>query len=263
MFVRVQHFKFDLGGVEMKKRVLIILAFALLITLCSCSNQKSIDDVIEKISNIGTVTLDSESKIKEAEDAYAALKDNDKKQVTNYDVLTLSRLQFDVIYKFENEFRVLGTGKFIEDTYKKNTKDPIIANIYFYSTALKEYERYKELNSKSYLETAKEFAAKIDPNYDGVYSEEMHKLVDELIPKKQQSADHSQASSSEDKYNSLTNKEKKAIGDYIQSRYDYYDKLNGGYSGDKYSDTIMSEAASKYGLTVSQIKVIWMNYYSY
>ena len=66
-----------------------------------------------------------------------------------------------------------------------------------------------------------------------------------------------------DKYSSLTNAEKKAICNYIQDRYDYYDSVNGGYAGDKYSDTIMQEAAKKYGITEEQAYIIWMNMYSY
>lgn len=235
----------------------------MLILLCSCSNQEEIDAVTEKISNIGTVTLDSESKINEAESAYLELSEKDREKVTNYNILVLSKAQFDVIYKFENERDVLGTAKFIEDTYKKYTSDDVISNIYFYSTALKEYELYEEFGSQSYLDTAKEFAAKVDPDYSGIYDDEMHTLVSKLISEDNQSSTHNKAKSSENKYNSLTNSEKKAIGNYIQSRYDYYDRLNGGYSGDKYSDTIMQEAANKYGLTVSQIKIIWMNYYNY
>lgn len=66
-----------------------------------------------------------------------------------------------------------------------------------------------------------------------------------------------------DKYYTLTNSEKKAICNYIQDRYDYYDSANGGYAGDKYSDTIMREAAKKYGITEEQAYIIWMNMYSY
>lgn len=66
-----------------------------------------------------------------------------------------------------------------------------------------------------------------------------------------------------DKYYTLTNSDKKAICNYIQDRYDYYDGVNGGYAGDKYSDTIMQEAAKKYGITGEQAYIIWMNMYSY
>lgn len=70
-------------------------------------------------------------------------------------------------------------------------------------------------------------------------------------------------STEEERYNCLSDGNKKSIGYYIQGRYDYYDTLNSGYSGDKYSDTIMQEAADKYGLSIDHIKIIWMNFYSY
>jgi len=65
------------------------------------------------------------------------------------------------------------------------------------------------------------------------------------------------------RYSSLTDSNKQSICYYIEGRYDYYDSLNNGYAGDKYSDQIMQEAASKYGITSEQAYIIWMNYYSY
>ncbi len=65
------------------------------------------------------------------------------------------------------------------------------------------------------------------------------------------------------RYGSLTDSNKKSICYYIEGRYDYYDSINNGYAGDKYSDKIMQEAASKYGITSEQAYIIWMNYYSY
>lgn len=65
------------------------------------------------------------------------------------------------------------------------------------------------------------------------------------------------------RYSSLSDGNKKSIGYFIKGRYDYYDSINGGYAGDKYSDQIMQEAANKYGLSVNQIEIIWMNFYSY
>ena len=69
--------------------------------------------------------------------------------------------------------------------------------------------------------------------------------------------------SKEKEYNSLTKSEKKEICNYIQERYNYYDAINGGKSGNKYSDIIMQEAADKYNLSVTQIGIIWANLYSY
>lgn len=67
----------------------------------------------------------------------------------------------------------------------------------------------------------------------------------------------------EERYESLSDSQKKSIGYFIDGRYDYYDGLNGGYAGDKYSDTIMKEAADKFGLTVEHINIIWLKFYDY
>lgn len=170
----------------------------------------------------------------------------------------------EVIEKWEKEADVLGTGKFIEDAYKDFPDDETIANIYFYSTAKYEYELYcKYPDDQDFLDSAIEFAAKIDPDYNGAFSDDMHEFVNQLIPQNEIEEQHAVASSQEDKYNSLTTKEKKEICEYIEERYAYYDSINGGYAGDKYSDTIMEEAAEKYGLSVDQIDIIWMYGYSY
>lgn len=63
------------------------------------------------------------------------------------------------------------------------------------------------------------------------------------------------------RYESLTDSNKSTIGYYIKSRYEYYDSINSGYSGDKYSNTIMQEAADRYGITEEHAYIIWANYY--
>lgn len=190
---------------------------------------------------------------------------NDETSKTNSTVIVdpVEQTRTDVISKWKNEADELETAKFIEDAYKKYPNDDVIANIYFYCTAKQQYDYYSSLGKTSYLTTAKEYAAKIDPNYNGEFASEMHSFVNSLIPNEELEEKHSSASSQEEIYNSLSNADKKAICEYIQSRYDYYDSLNGGYAGDKYSDTIMEEAANKYGLSVSQIEIIWMKMYSY
>lgn len=169
----------------------------------------------------------------------------------------------DVIEKWATAEGELGTARFIEDTYKEYPNDDVISNIYFYCIAKEQYEHYESLGKSKYLDQAIEYAEKIDPDYSGELADEIHAFVDKIIPSGVPQEQHDEAESKEHKYSNLTNKEKKEICEYIESRYEYYDNLNGGYSGDKYSDTIMEEAAQKYGLTVTQIEIIWMNMYSY
>ena len=67
----------------------------------------------------------------------------------------------------------------------------------------------------------------------------------------------------EPKQKELSNYEKKKICEYIQSRYDYYDKKEGRNTGDKYTDVIWEEVSNMYGLTELEIDIIWSHYYTY
>lgn len=169
----------------------------------------------------------------------------------------------EVIDKFKNEAGAFDTSKFIEDKYKLYPDDATISNIYFYCVSKEEYDYYIKLSDTKYLDAAIDYALKIDPNYNGEFADEMHSFAEQIIPNDTAEEAFNDAANKENTYTNLTNSKKKEICQYIQSRYDYYDELNGGYSGDKYSDIIMQEAADKYGLTTNQIDIIWMNYYSY
>ena len=62
--------------------------------MTSCGKSKAVKDVEEKINAIGTVTVDSESSILDAEKAYDLLSDNEKKAVQNYDTLAQAREEY-------------------------------------------------------------------------------------------------------------------------------------------------------------------------
>ena len=156
----------------------------------------------------------------------------------------------------------LGDGKFIEDSYKSHPNDEVIANMYFYHTAKESYERYELFGSDMYLTTAIDYASMIDPNYRGIFYEDVQTLANKVLGNEQREEVYQTASQKEDTYNSLTNAQKKEICKYIQSRFDYYGKLD-GTSGGKYTDTVWKETCEKYGLTESQVDIIWMNMYSY
>lgn len=212
--------------IKRANNIVLVVAFLLIfLLLCSCSSNGSDDVVI-------------------ADDPVLEAREN-------------------VIKKWENEAGILGTTRYIEDVYKQYSDDEVISNIYFYCIAKEEYEHYKSLDNSDYLATAIEYAAKIDPKYDGVYADEMQSFADTVLAEKDRDSVHEKAKGSTDYYNNLTNSDKKAICEYIQERYDYYDSIDGGYAGDKYTDIIWSEISAKYGLTESQIDTIWMNLYSY
>lgn len=62
-------------------------------------------------------------------------------------------------------------------------------------------------------------------------------------------------------YGSLTRTQKLTIINWIEDRYDYYDKMEGRYAGDKYTTTIFNEAAKKYNKTYQEIDDIWWQSY--
>lgn len=62
-------------------------------------------------------------------------------------------------------------------------------------------------------------------------------------------------------YRSLSKEQKLAIINWIEERYEYYDELYGKYSGDRYTETIFSEAAERYNKTKSEIRWVWNQSY--
>lgn len=64
-----------------------------------------VDKVIALIDGIGTVTKESEEKIKEAEEAYKALSSDEQNKVTNYSKLTDARTELTSLKKSEVEER--------------------------------------------------------------------------------------------------------------------------------------------------------------
>lgn len=82
----------------MKKLLSLTLAAAMTLSLAACGGKseaaKSVD---EQITAIGEVTLDSESKISAAEEAVAALAEEDKKQLDNLDALAQARVDYDAL----------------------------------------------------------------------------------------------------------------------------------------------------------------------
>lgn len=169
----------------------------------------------------------------------------------------------DVVEKWRSAAGEIGTSRFIEDIYKQYPSDLVISNIYYYVIAYESYDHYENLGDEKYLSQAIEYAEKIDEDYSGALSSDIHEFVDRITPDGISEEEHKAAEEKEETYTSLTNSDQKAICTYIQGRYDYYDLLEGGYSGDKYSDIIMEEAAEKYGLTSRQAFIIWMNAYQY
>ncbi len=80
----------------MKKRILaLFLSLALCLSLCGCSKSEEAKAVEAQISSIGTVTLESEKSIIEAETAMDALSSEDKETIDNADILKQARQEYD------------------------------------------------------------------------------------------------------------------------------------------------------------------------
>lgn len=48
-----------------------------------------------------------------------------------------------------------------------------------------------------------------------------------------------------------------AVWQYCMDRWDYYDALEGGYSGDKYTEQVFIDAGNEFGISASEAERIW------
>lgn len=60
----------------------------------------------------------------------------------------------------------------------------------------------------------------------------------------------------------LSYSEKKAISNWIESKYKLYDLYDGEYTGDKYSDELFELAAQTFNVPIEDLKIIWMDAYT-
>lgn len=81
----------------MKKLTILVLAVCMLCLLTACGVSREAREVTRLIEEIGDVTLDSESAIRAAEEAYAALTDEQKAEVEIADYLPIYRNNFEIL----------------------------------------------------------------------------------------------------------------------------------------------------------------------
>lgn len=81
----------------MKRLFAALLVLVMVLSLCACKSEEA-KNVEALIDAIGNVSLDCESDLIAAENAYNALNEEDKASIENYDVLVAARNSFDVIY---------------------------------------------------------------------------------------------------------------------------------------------------------------------
>ena len=82
----------------MKKVIALLLTLAMCLSLCACGTSAAVTEFVNAVDAIGTVTLDSEDAITAAENAYNALSDKEKENVSeNTTVLESKRKQYDAL----------------------------------------------------------------------------------------------------------------------------------------------------------------------
>lgn len=75
----------------MKRRIALLLVFTLALSLCGCGKSKAVKSVEKQISNIGNITLESETALSEAQKAYDSLTEEEKEKVENASLLEKSQ----------------------------------------------------------------------------------------------------------------------------------------------------------------------------
>ena len=78
----------------MKKAISLLLALVMCLSLCACGKSEAVKNVENLISGIGSVTISSSAAIKEAEEAYNALSDEEQTKVKNYSDLEKAKKDF-------------------------------------------------------------------------------------------------------------------------------------------------------------------------
>ena len=81
----------------MKKLLILLLSAMLVLSLSACGKSEAAKAVDDQISAIGQVTLDSEPQIAAAEEAVAALSEEDRKQLDNTGTLEKARTDYEAL----------------------------------------------------------------------------------------------------------------------------------------------------------------------
>jgi hypothetical protein len=155
-----------------------------------------------------------------------------------------------VIEAFKNTDDYMNIDKIFENMYFKHKDDEIISSIYNYVNAKFCYEAYINLESNTWLNKSIEYTSKISENYNNI------KLNEILEFKKMLSSFKDSDQVMSDK-KVLSRTEKRIVIDYINERYEFYDKKEGEYSAEKYTDKIWEETSFKFKISTTEINKIW------
>src|SRR5690554_1949201 len=137
---------------------------------------------------LGTACTNTGDNIDENSDKQLEINEKVAKRLENEKIeeekqWKLENARNQVVQKYRTERDVLGTGKFIEDTYKKYPRDEIIATIYNYDNAVYCAEISKDgfVSEEEWIGKAKTYASKIDPSYSGPFNKEIVEFTSNLL----------------------------------------------------------------------------------
>lgn len=203
----------------MKKLLAITLSIIFVFSLCACGNKET-----EKIN-------------------YSSFTSNNSKE--NNTIASDLEIAQELADEFTLE-RGTGFGKKLEDAWKNDPDNEELSAMYHYYNA----KFYDDIGQ---TDNAKNEMKNISPNYSGVMHDEIINYGKSLLGS-MWTNEHEEKVEHKEK---ISDGKRIEIKNWITQRYDYYDKLEGRYCGDKYTKTIFNEAATKFGFTYEEINNIW------
>lgn len=130
-------------------------------------NDSKIEEVNAKIKEIGTVTLESKTKIESAEALYNSLDDISKSFVTEYDILNQARFDYNVLYSKANQDTTISTT--MDLTILSDTTGALALN----GIELSYTAPYVNKNKGIYAQTGKNAVLKVKNLYDAITNIEL------------------------------------------------------------------------------------------
>ncbi len=143
----------------------------------------------------------------------------------------------------------------IEKIYKENNNSQIIKQLYYTAEALSGMS-VSTWGGSSYSDQAQVYLRQMNRVYAGPYSSEILNFRKKYIIDNSLSSTTNQSASQKSAL-TMSASEKAEVKKYIEDRYDYYDIKAGKYSGDLYKDQVWSDTAKKFGISETDVTMIW------
>ena len=143
-----------------------------------------------------------------------------------------------------NKFSADIDYKQIENIYKQYSNNNIISNLYAFCQSVEYFYLAELLEKPEYKNSGKEEAAKISPDYDGAYSNEIISYAKSVLGNEYSSL-AAAAKKREDNYKNLSTQDKMDIVNYIYA------------NSNKNANDVWKEVATKYGITETKVTAIY------